>query len=51
METAFLNDSIQVVINNIHKLPDKAIDELYFRVYAEIQERNLGEYVEFEEVE
>lgn len=49
MDVNFLNDSIQVVINNVDKLPDKAIDELYFRIYAEIQERNLGEYTDFEE--
>ena len=51
MATEYLNDSIQIVMTNLGKLPDKVIDELYFRVYAQIQERNLGEYVEFEEVE
>ena len=51
MSTEYLNDSIQIVMNNLDKLPDKAIDELYFRIWTIVQERNLGEYTDFEEVE
>jgi hypothetical protein len=46
----YLRDSILTVLNNIEKLPDEVLDEMYFRIYAEVQERNLGEYVEYEEV-
>ena len=50
IDAGYLTDSIHTVLNNLDKLPDKAIDELYFRVYAEMQERELALYAEFEEV-
>ena len=51
MGIEYLNEAIMIVLNNMKSLPDKAIDELYFQCYAEVMERNLGAYVEYEEVD
>ena len=50
MDLNYLNDSIQIVMNNIGKLPDAAIDEMYKRVLEEVERRNLGIYTQFEEL-
>lgn len=50
MTNTHLDHSFMVTHDNLENLTDWQIDKLYFRIYAEVQERNLGEYTEHEAV-